>query len=99
LAERLSEHFKVYAPDLAGHGGKPFPAEPFSMKLFAEGLLAFMDREHLDKVSIFGYSMGGYVGMYVAKHHPERIDKVVTLATKFHWDEAIATKEIQMLDP
>lgn len=98
IAEELSENCKVYILDFSGHGGKPFPAEPFSIALFAQEVLAFLDKEGLEQVSIFGYSMGGYVAMYLAKHHPERVGKIVTLATKFHWDEATAAKETKMLD-
>ena len=42
--------------------------------------------------------MGGYVAMYLTKYHPQKINKVITLATKFHWDETVAAKEIKMLD-
>ena len=69
------------------------------MEFFASAVLNFMDENKLDKASVFGYSMGGYVAMYLAKHHPQKIDKVITLATKFHWDEAIATNEVKMLNP
>ncbi len=99
LKDQLSKEFKIYTPDFSGHGGKAFSEESFSMELFATDVLQFMEQEHLDRVSLFGYSMGGYVGMYLAKHYPERINKVITLATKYHWDEAIAAKEIQMLNP
>lgn len=98
IAEELSDNYKVYTLDFSGHGGKPFPAEPLSIQQFAQEVLAFLDEEGLDKVSIFGYSMGGYVAMYLAKHHPERVNKIVTLATKFHWDEATAAKETKMQD-
>lgn len=98
IAEELSDNYKVYTLDFSGHGGKPFPAEPLSIQLFTQEVLTFLDKEGLDKVSIFGYSMGGYVAMYLAKHHPERVDKIVTLATKFHWDEPTAAKETKMLD-
>ena len=47
---------------------------------------------------LVGYSMGGYVALYLAKHHPEKINKVFTLATKFLWTPEIAEKEIKMLD-
>lgn len=99
LAKTLSKQYKVYAIDFSGHGNEPFSRAPYSMKLFAEDVLRFMEKNSIDKASIFGYSMGGYVGMYLAKHHPEKIDKIVTLATKFHWDEETAAKETQMLDP
>lgn len=99
LKERLSSGFRVFTPDFSGHGGRPFADQHFSMELFANDVLQYMERERLDKVSIFGYSMGGYVGMYLAKHHPGKIDKIITLATKYHWDEAIASREVQMLIP
>ena len=42
--------------------------------------------------------MGGYVAMYLAKYHPERIHKIITLGTKFNWDETIAATETKMLN-
>jgi pimeloyl-ACP methyl ester carboxylesterase len=99
LAENLGSTYKVYTHDFTGHGSRPFSAEPFSIELFAADVLQFLNDQQLSKVSIFGYSMGGYVAMYLARHYPDRIEKVITLATKYEWTEAIATKEVQMLDP
>lgn len=42
--------------------------------------------------------MGGYVAMYLAKYHPERVNKIITLATKFNWNETIAANETKMLN-
>lgn len=98
IEQQLSEHYNVYKLDFSGHGGKPFANQPFSIELFADEVLAALDNDGLQKVSIFGYSMGGYVAMMLAKKHPERIEKVVTLATKFHWDEPTAEKELKMLN-
>lgn len=36
--------------------------------------------------------------MYLAEHHPQRIKKIITLATKFNWDETIAAQKIKMLN-
>lgn len=99
LANKLSAYYNVYSLNFSGHGGAPGNDTPFSMPAFAAEVLAFMAAQGLDKVSVFGYSMGGYVAMYLAKHHPGKVDKIVTLATKYHWDEATAAKEVQMLDP
>jgi len=98
LSKILAKDFKVYTIDFSGHGGKGMP-NVFSIETFAKDVLDFLEINELDKVSIFGYSMGGYVGMYIAKHYPEKIEKIVTLATKFHWDETIAAREVQMLNP
>lgn len=99
LAHELQKDFMVHMPDFSGHGGQPFHSDGFSIKIFADDIVQYMDRCALDKVPIFGYSMGGYVGMYMARHYPQRVDKLVTLATKYHWDAATAAREIQMLIP
>lgn len=97
LAEQLKTNYKIYTPDFTGHGGRPASGH-FSMQLFAEDVIALMDKEGLQKASVFGFSLGGYVGMYMARHYPERINKLVTLATKYHWDPASAAKEMGMLN-
>lgn len=74
------------------------PAEGFSIPLFAEQVRNYIETKELKDVIVVGYSMGGYVAMYLAVHFPERIAKVITLATKFRWTEAIALKEMQQLD-
>ena len=57
-----------------------------------------MKQNRVANAAVFGYSMGGYVGMYMAAYFPGKISRLITLATKFHWDETVAAKEIKMLD-
>jgi len=97
LQSLLSADHKVYTLDFSGHGGKPLGA-PFSIELFSNEVLAFMDEHNIGKPSIFGYSMGGYVAAYIAYKHPEKLSSIVTLATKFEWNPDIAEKEVKMLD-
>lgn len=98
LAELLRNEFHPELFDFAGHGGRPFPPEGFSIPFFAQEVLAWMDERGIPRADIFGYSMGGYVGLYLAKHHPERIGKLMTVATKLAWDVPTAQKEVKMLD-
>jgi pimeloyl-ACP methyl ester carboxylesterase len=98
LANELKEKYIIHRINFSGHGGETFPNERFSIKLFAKNVLDYVTQNNIQQVNIFGYSMGGYVAMYLAKHHPQKINKVITLATKFQWDETIAAKEIKMLD-
>ncbi len=99
LAETLAEHFLVHTIDFSGHGSQLPVDDPFSIELFAHDVLRFMKEEAIETTALFGYSMGGYVALYFAKTYPEKVTGVTTLATKYHWDEAIAAKEIKMLDP
>lgn len=48
---------------------------------------------------LFGYSMGGYVAVYLAMTRPDRVDRVVTLGTKFRWDPATAARDVARLNP
>ena len=99
LAALLSNVFEVHTLDFSGHGGKPLPAEPFSIELFANDVLTWMQENKIATIDIFGYSMGGYVALYLAKHHPEKVGSVFTLATKFNWHPEGATKEAAMQNP
>ena len=99
LDKKLSSACTVHRLNFSGHGGFGYDEKKFSIHLFAHDVLNYLDKKKITSVSVFGYSMGGYVALYLAKHHPERIHKIITLATKFKWDEVIAAKEINMLQP
>ena len=98
LKKALTGYYNIYCINFSGHGGLPIPQEGFSIKLFSEEVLTFLEKNNTGKINIFGYSMGGYVGMYLAKQYPDKINKLLTLATKFNWDKEIAEKESRMLN-
>jgi pimeloyl-ACP methyl ester carboxylesterase len=98
LVTALQNDYDVHTLNFPGHGGSELPTH-FSIPLFANYVKEYLLQQQLEKVIVLGYSMGGYVGLYVAKEHPELIEKVITLATKFEWNEAVAAKEIKMLQP
>ncbi len=99
LADQLRESYHVYMLNFSGHGGEGFPGEDFSIPLFTNEVLAFLLDNKISRVNIFGYSMGGYVAFCLASQYPHLVRKIITLATKFYWDETVAAKEVKMLDP
>jgi pimeloyl-ACP methyl ester carboxylesterase len=96
----LSRHYRVHSFSFSGHGGQPFATE-FSIEQFSDELIAAIEvlPEDEKPVSVFGYSMGGYVATCAALIRPGLFDKIITLATKWHWDEATAARECAMLNP
>lgn len=98
LKENLNGSFHLHLLNFPGHGGSSMPLQ-FSISFFADYVQQYCVAHQLTRVSIFGYSMGGYVGLYLARQNPGLVEKLVTLATKFHWDEAIAAREVKMLQP
>jgi pimeloyl-ACP methyl ester carboxylesterase len=98
LAELLSLNYNVHTLNFEGHGGRGISGN-YSIDRFSENLITYLNENQLQKVSIFGYSMGGYVALKTATLYPERIEAIVTLGTKFQWDPETAKKETGMLDP
>jgi esterase/lipase len=98
LAKELKQvGFDVHTFNFSGHGNAPFQNE-FSIKQFASELETAIQKENLIKPIIFGYSMGGYVALYLAKHKPGLLGNIITLGTKFEWTPEIAQREIKMLE-
>jgi pimeloyl-ACP methyl ester carboxylesterase len=98
LKDSLQGLYDLHLLNFPGHGGTPMLKE-FSIPFFAEYVKEYCASNQLKAVSIFGYSMGGYVALYLARKHPELVQHVITLATKFHWDETVAARERKMLQP
>lgn len=99
LQTHLSSDFIVHTLNFSGHGGLPIPDEGFSIELFVNNILNYLDEKKISSINIFGYSMGGYVALHLAVHHPHRIKSIFTLATKFDWSTASTSREIKMLNP
>lgn len=100
LKENLKkEGAQVYTFNFSGHGGLPSAARGFGIEVFAEEVLNFLNRHSLQRMHIFGYSMGGYVALLLAHHHPEKVSSLVTLGTKFDWTVGTAEKEVKKLNP
>lgn len=98
LQKELSTKFEVYTLDFSGHG-KNRSDEKFSIDLFVTDILAFLQVQKItEPLSIFGYSMGGYVALSLASIDPQKIEKIITLATKFDWNEATSIRESQLLN-
>ena len=98
LKSVLQKRFKVWTMDFEGHGGNLSKAG-FSMDLFAENVVAFMNENNIQSTHIFGYSMGGYVALTLTSKHPEKVKSIITIGTKFNWTIDSAAAEVKMLNP
>ncbi len=75
--EPFSQYFRVVAIDTRGHGQTPRGTMPFTIRQFADDLLAFMDEHAIDRAHILGFSDGGNIAMVFALAHPERVKRLI----------------------
>ncbi|MBM0416110.1 alpha/beta fold hydrolase [Aeromonas veronii] len=78
LARALGEHYRVISVDLRNHGVS-FRSDDMSYPAQAADILALMDHLGLDQAAIVGHSMGGKVGMQLAKLAPARVSRLVVV--------------------
>lgn len=94
----FSETFELHQLTFNGHGDKTAD-QPIRMQHLVDQVVDYLDERSIPKVNIFGYSMGGYVALALAKKQPERVDRLATLGTILQWNKQIAEKECRLLNP
>ncbi|TQM79046.1 3-oxoadipate enol-lactonase [Saccharothrix saharensis] len=77
----LHRRFRVLRYDHRGHGGSGVVDGPYRIDDLADDVLELLDALGLARVSYCGVSMGGMVGMWLAGHAPERIERLVLCCT------------------
>ena len=80
--EALSQHFRVIAPDLWGHGkSDQLPESRRSLKDLASDHLALMDALDINEFAVVGLSVGGMWGVELAAMVPDRVRALVLMDT------------------
>jgi len=82
--EHLSLRHRVIAPDFLGFGGSDAPdsMSRYTMLGFADLLAGLLDRLGLDRVTLAGLSMGGYVAFAFLRQYAERVTALVLADTR-----------------
>lgn len=79
--EAMPEKYKIYAVDLRGFGMSSYHQPIETLRDFSEDLKMFADELCLERFFLMGWSMGGGVGMQFAADYPDRVEKLVLLAS------------------
>ena len=80
-APALSKHFRVITYDNRGAGRTSAPDRPCSISQMAGDAVALLDALGIQKAHVLGFSMGGYIAQELVLNHPERVNKLILLAT------------------
>jgi pimeloyl-ACP methyl ester carboxylesterase len=88
----FSRSHRVIAVDLAGFGESELPQEEISMPGFGRFIDAFLGEIGVERATLVGNSMGGFIAAETAISHPSRVEKLVLVSAAggpkfFRWQE------------
>ncbi|MFY9718968.1 MAG: alpha/beta hydrolase [Candidatus Cybelea sp.] len=87
----------VVRPDLRGAGNSSAPEGPYLMESLAADVALVLDAIGIERASIVGHSMGGYVALAFARMFTERVAGLALVASRLRADtpkEAQARREL-----
>lgn len=72
----LAENRQVIAVDLQGHGRTADIDRPLTFEQMADDVAALLKQLKIEQTDVFGYSMGGKVGLALVIRHPELVRRL-----------------------
>ena len=93
----LSKHFRVLRYDTRGHGQSEVTPGPYTIAQLGSDVIALLDQLEIAQAHFCGLSMGGSTFMWLAVHHPERVNKLILcntgarIGTAEAWNSRIET--------
>jgi len=80
----FSKYYQVINFDNRGVGKSERPNYPYTMKHFVDDIIALLDYLNIETTHVCGISMGGMIALQLVLAHPDRVKKLVLLATSAH---------------
>lgn len=74
--------YRAIAPDLRGLGESAFAGETTTMGQMARDVLVLMSQLEVDRATVCGLSMGGYVALEFAQLFPSRLNALILAGTR-----------------
>lgn len=79
----LSEGRQVIAVDMQGHGRTADIDRPFTFEQMADDTAALLKQLKIEQTDVFGYSMGGTVGLALAIRHPVLVRRLAVFGANY----------------
>jgi pimeloyl-ACP methyl ester carboxylesterase len=77
----LSQHFRVYMPDVIDQMGKSVPTRLVQTREnYATWLIELLDALQIERVPVIGHSYGGWLSLNFALAFPQRVERLVLLS-------------------
>lgn len=96
-ARRLASARRVVRPDLRGMGASSVADGPYLMETLAGDVAAVLDALGIERATIVGHSLGGYVALAFARMFVERLDGLALVCSRLAADTPDQARSREML--
>jgi pimeloyl-ACP methyl ester carboxylesterase len=79
VARELSAIYRVFCIDMLGFGDSAKDDSDFSMSVQSLAVLSLLEKYGIEKTSLLGNSVGGWVAATFAATYPERVNKLMLM--------------------
>ncbi|MFD4422041.1 alpha/beta fold hydrolase [Agromyces sp. NPDC058484] len=104
LIPSLSAGRRVIAADFQGHGRTNDIDRPLGTGALASDVVGLLEHLDVDRVDVFGFSVGGAVALHLAIKHPDLVRKLIVSSVSFRPEgdrggnaEAVAEMTVDMI--
>jgi pimeloyl-ACP methyl ester carboxylesterase len=94
ILDELTHRFTILGIDSRGHGKSTMGSQELTYERLQKDVEKVLEHLNITRVHIIGFSDGGVVAYRLASFSNVRIDKIVTIGSRWHWKNADATKDI-----
>lgn len=81
VMDALRDRYRVFAPDLLGHGQSAKPRGDYSLGAYASGIRDLLIGLNAEPATVVGHSLGGGIAMQLAYQFPERCGRLVLMSS------------------
>ena len=96
----LAAKYRVIVPDQIGFGKSDKPLINYRISTYVDFLDAFLKELKIERASLVGNSMGGWVAAAYTLAHPEKVERIVLVdAAGFSFAQGFDTSQLIKLNP
>lgn len=95
--DRFKHQYRCVLVDLKGHGLSEAPGSGYDVASQSQDIVALMDYLELPPVHFIGHSMGGFIGLQLAMHHPDKIKSLTLLNSSADVDSSAVIRKNKLL--
>ena len=81
--EPLSKSREVIAVEMQGHGHSPDTSRPMTLETMGDDIAALLARLGIERADLVGHSFGGASALRASIQHPEKVRRLVVIASPF----------------